>query len=165
MSALPPEFQTWLDYALATMDEHREKLVRTADQSGALTCADIQTAALAELDHLRRKAAMPWVGLLEVWQKELSKKLGRSAEDIVANNLQATDFFDESILIQFEDGTYLKFQRAFYVGEAPDDGAIHRIAVFTEHCGYHEFWIGPGSRIPSRWALMCGRSRGKSGRR
>lgn len=117
MSALPPEFQTWLDYALATMDEHREKSVRTADQNGALTYADIQTAALAELDHLRRKAAMPWVGLLEVWQMELSKKLGRSAEDIVANNLQATDFSDESILIQYEDGTNLKFQRAFFTLE------------------------------------------------
>ena len=74
-------------------------------------------------------------------------KLGRSAEDIVENNLRATDFSDESVLIQYEDDSLLKFERAFYLGETPADGAIHRVAVFTEHCGYHEFWIGPGSRI------------------
>lgn len=90
---------------------------------------------------------MPWVGILENWQKPLSKKLGRSAKDIVEKNLLATDFSDESVRIQFEDGSDLRFQRAFYLGETPDDGAIHRVAIFTEHCGYHEFWIGPGSRI------------------
>lgn len=35
---------------------------------------------------------MPWIGMLEKWQIALSKRLGRSAEDIVENNLLATDF-------------------------------------------------------------------------
>ena len=92
---------------------------------------------------------MPWVGILEFWQKALSKKIDRSAKDILENSLLATDFTDESDHLQFKDGTNLKFQHAFYLGETPDGGTIHRIAVFTEHCGLHEFWIGPGSRISS----------------
>lgn len=143
----PPEFQTWLDYAIATMDLRGAQLGNTFNGNDASTHDDIRTAALNELDYLRRKAAMPWVGILENWQKALSMKLGRSAEDIVENNLRATDFSDESVLIQYEDGSLLKFERAFYLGEAPDDGAIHRVSVFTDHCGYHEFWIGPGCRI------------------
>lgn len=159
MSAPPPEFQTWLDYALTTMDVRGTKSDRNIYENEALTHADIRAAAVKELSDLRRKAAMPWVGILENWQKPLSKKLGRSAKDIVEKNLLATDFSDESVRIQFEDVSDLRFQRAFYLGETPDDGAIHRVAVFTEHCGYHEFWIGPGSRIsasstPSSAALM-----------
>ena len=90
---------------------------------------------------------MPWIGMLENWQIALSKRLGRSAKDIVEANLVATDFSNDSVHVQFEDGTDLTFRRAFYVGETPADGAIHRVAVFTEHCGYHEFWIGPSARI------------------
>lgn len=143
----PPEFQTWLDYAIATMDLRGAQLDNPLNRNDASTYDDIRAAALNELDYLRQKAAMPWVGILENWQKALSMKLGRSAEDIVENNLRATDFSDESVLIQYKDGSLLKFERAFYLGETPADGAIHRVAVFTEHCGYHEFWIGPGSRI------------------
>ena len=147
MSAPPPEFQTWLDYALETMDVRGTKSDRNIHENEVLTCADIRAAAVKELSDLRRKAAMLWVGILENWQKPLSQRLGRSAKDIVEKNLLATDFSDESVRIQFEDGSDLRFQRAFYLGETPDDGAIHRVVVFTEHCGYHEFWIGPGSRI------------------
>jgi hypothetical protein len=73
--------------------------------------------------------------------------LGRSAENIVENNLLATDFSNDSVHVQFKDGTDLTFRHAFYVGETPADGSIHLVAVFTEHCGYHEFWIGLGDRI------------------
>ena len=66
---------------------------------------------------------------------------------ILEGNLLATDFSDLAVHIHFEDGTDLTFRRAFYLGETPADGAIHRVAVFTEHCGYHEFWIGPDDRI------------------
>jgi hypothetical protein len=90
---------------------------------------------------------MRWARMLENWQTALSKRLGRTAEDILENNLLATDFSDDSVRVQFEDGTNLNFRCAFYVGETPDDGAIHWVAVFTEHCGYHEFWIDPASRI------------------
>jgi hypothetical protein len=131
MSTLPPEFKNWLDYALATMD----------------VPVPTQVGALEEVDRLRRKVAMPWVSILENWQKPLAEKLGRSAEDIVENSLLETDFSDESVRIQFADGSDLKFERVFYLGETSSDGSIHRVAVFTEHCGFHEFWIGPGNRI------------------
>lgn len=131
MSAPPTGFQNWLDYALATMD----------------VAAQTRDSASQEVEQLRRKVAMPWVSILENWKKPLAEKLGRSAKDIIENSLLETDFSDESVRIQFEDGSDLKFQRAFYLGETPTDGSIHRIAVFTEHCGFHEFWIGPGSRI------------------
>ncbi len=143
----PTEFQSWLDYALATMDVRGAQLDRIFNENDASTYDDIRAAALKELDYLRRKAAVPWVGVLENWQTALSKRLGRSAEDIVENNLLATDFLNDNVHVQFKDGTDLVFQRAFYVGQTPTDGAIHRVAVFTDHCGYHEFWIGPGDRI------------------
>ncbi len=145
----PTEFQSWLDYALATMDVRGAQLDRIINENDASTYDNIRAAALEELDYLRQKAVMPWVGMLENWQKALSMRLGRTAEDILENSLLATDFSDESVRIQFEDGTDLMFRRAFFVGATPADGAIHRVAVFTEHCGYHEFWIGLGDRISS----------------
>lgn len=77
----------------------------------------------------------------------MKRSIGRSAEDIIENKLLATDFSCDVVQIQFEEGTFLSFRRAFYLGETPVDGAIHRVAVFTEHCGYHEFWIGLDDRI------------------
>ncbi|OYT93529.1 MAG: hypothetical protein CFE43_02010 [Burkholderiales bacterium PBB3] len=108
---------------------------------------DIRAAAQEELDQLRMKSAMPWIRILEDWKTKLSERLGRSEEDIRAANLLATDFSDDGVQIRFEDGTDLTFRRAFYLGETPADGAIHRIVVFAEHCGYHEFWIGPNDRV------------------
>ncbi len=55
----------------------------------------------------------------------------------------ATDFSEDVVHIHSENGTDLTFRQTFYVGETPVDSAIHRVVVFTEHCGYHEFWIGP----------------------
>lgn len=143
----PTDFQSWLDYAVATMDARGAYLDRIFSENDIPSQDDIRAAAQEELDHLKQKAVMPWVGMLENWQISLSKRLGRSAEDIVEDNLLATDFSNDSVHVQFEDGTDLTFRRAFCVGETPADGAIHRVAVFTEHCGYHEFWIGPSDRI------------------
>jgi hypothetical protein len=143
----PTDFQSWLDYAIATMDHRGAYLDRIFSEDDIPSQDDIRAAAQEELDHLKQKAAMPWIGMLENWQMALSKKLGRSAKDIVEGNLLATDFSNDSVHVQFEDGSELTFRRAFYVGETPADGAIHRVAVFTEHCGCHEFWIGPSDRI------------------
>ncbi|WP_092756786.1 hypothetical protein [Rhodoferax sp. OV413] len=145
--APPPDFQSWLDYAIATMDIGGACLEHIFSEDEAPFQDDIRAAAQEELDHLRSKAAMPWIGILENWQMALSKKLGRSAEDVLENNLVATDFSDDGVHVQFQDGSDLTFRRAFYVGATPAEGAIYRVAVFTEHCGYHEFWIGPGDRI------------------
>lgn len=143
----PTDFQSWLDYAIATMDVRGAHLDRIFSEDDIPSQDDIRAAAQEELNHLKRKTVMPWICMLENWQIALSKRLGRSAENIVENNLLATDFSNDSVHVQFEDGTDLTFRRAFYVGETPADGAIHRVAVFTEHCGYHEFWIGPNGRI------------------
>ena len=145
--APPTDFQSWLDYAVATMDARGAYMDRIFSEEGTPSQHDIRSAAQEELDHLRKKAVMPWVGMLEYWQIALSQRLGRSAADIVEDNLLAADFSDGSVHVQFKDGSDLTFRRAFYVGETPADGAIHRVAVFTEQCGYHEFWIGPGDQI------------------
>ena len=151
----PPEFQTWLDYAIATMDARGAYLDRIFGEDDIPLQADIRAAALEELNHLKQKTAMPWIALLENWQAALSKRLNRPAADIVENNLLATDFSNEGVRVRFEDGSDLMFQHAFYVGETPADEAIHRVAVFTEHVGYHEFWIGPDDRIEVVKATHC----------
>lgn len=143
----PTDFQSWLDYAIATMDARGAYLDRIFDKDDVPSQDEIRDAAREEFNHLKRRALMPWIGMLENWQIELSKKLGRSAEDIVECNLLATDFSSDSVHIQFKDGTDLKFRDAFYVSEKTTDEAIHRVAVFTAHCGYHEFMIGPDDRI------------------
>jgi hypothetical protein len=144
----PTAFPSWLDYAVATMDSRGAHLERLFSEKDNIPSQDdIRDAALEELNHLKRKTVMPWIGMLENWHIALSKRLGRSAEDIFEGNLLATDFSNDRVHVQFEDGTDLTFRHAFYVGERPADGAIHRVAVFTEHCGYHEFWLGPNDRI------------------
>ena len=143
----PKEFQSWLDYAVATMDARGAYLDRMFDAEEIPSQERIRTAAQNELDRLRCKAQMPWIGMLENWSQALGKRLGRTVEEILEGNLLATDFSNDSVHIRFEDGSDLTFRRAFYLGNPAPDGAIHRIAVFTEHCGYHEFWIGPDDRV------------------
>jgi hypothetical protein len=147
----PKEFLSWLDYAIETIDARGAYLDRMFDDAEIPSREEVRVAAIEELNHLRRRASMPWFGMLENWRTALSKHLGRSEDAILENSLLATDFSDSSVHIQFEDGSNLIFKRAFYLGggEAPTDGSYlsHRVAVFTEHCGYHEFWIGPDDRI------------------
>lgn len=143
----PPDFQTWLDYAIATMDARGQYLGRIFSQNDIPSPDDIRAAAQKELDHLKAMAHLPGYRMLQNWQEALSKRLERSAEAIIEEGLGAVDFSADSVRVQFEDGSDLTFRRAFYVGEAPADGAVHRVAVFTEHCGYHELWIGPDDLI------------------
>lgn len=150
MSApIPPTgFQSWLDYAIATMDARGAHLDRIFSEKDDIPSPDdIRAAAQDELDHLKAMAHLPGYRMLQNWRDALSKRLGRSAEAIIEDSLGLADFSGDSVHVQFEDGTNLTFRRAFYVGERPADGAIHRVAVFTEHCGYHEFWLGPDDRI------------------
>ncbi len=114
------------------MDARGAYLDRIFSEDDIPSQDDIRAAAQEELNHLKQRAVMPWIGMLENWQHALSKRLGRSAEDIFEGNLLATDFSNDSVHVQFEDGTDLTFRRAFYVGETPADGAIHRVAVFTD---------------------------------
>lgn len=110
---------------------------------------DARTTEQVELDHLRLKAHLPGFRMLDNWQSALSALVGRSCEAIVEGGLLPSDFSDAGVHVQFEDGTDLRFQRAFYAGQTPADGAIHRVAIFSENCGFHEFWIGPNDRIQS----------------
>jgi hypothetical protein len=149
----PNEFQSWLDYAIATMDVRGAYLDRIFEHEEMPSQAEIRDAAQQELDHLRQKSVMPWVRILENWRPALLKRLGRPADDASESSSLVTDFPIEGVRIQFEDGTVLNFRHAFYLGMTQSDmaisseGAIHRVVVFTEHCGYHEFWIGPEDRI------------------
>jgi hypothetical protein len=79
----PTDFQSWLDYAIATMDARGAHLDRIFSEDEIPSQDDIRAAAQGELDHLKQKAVMPWIGMLENWQIALSKRLGRSAENIV----------------------------------------------------------------------------------
>lgn len=53
--------------------------------------------------------------------------------DFTLPYLTAYDFEDEHVTVRFEDGSYLRFEYAFYMYA---DGALE---VYTEHCGYHKF--------------------------
>jgi len=145
---IPPSgFWSWLDYAIATLDArgaYRDHIFSGGDVPSR---DDILAAAQEELNLLKRKTVMPWISMLENWQTALSKRLGRSAVNIVENNLLATDFSNDIVRVQFEDGTDLMFRRAFYLYESSAVGSSRLVAVFTEHCGYHEFWIGSSDRI------------------
>ncbi len=147
----PKGHLSWLDYAVATMDARGVVLDRMFDGPEIPSQEDIQMAAIEELNDLRRRAAMPWIGMLENWRTALSERLGRPADALLEDGLLATDFSDAGVKVSFEDGTDLVFQRAFHLGEAPTtaDGTYvsHRVAVFSEHCGYHEYWLGPNDRI------------------
>lgn len=88
--------------------------------------------------------------LLRRWKRPLSQRIGRSEEAVLEDGLLASDFPESSVHIVFEDGSDLTFRRAFYLGDIDQravDQSICRVAVFSEHVGYHEFWIGPGDRI------------------
>ena len=143
----PPDFQSWLDYAVATLDTRWAYLGRDHGDDNRPSQDDVRTAAQEELDHLKAMAHLPRYRMLQNWRESLSKRLGRSVDVIIEDGLGAADFSGDSVRVQFEDGSELTFRRAFYLGETPADGAVHRVAVFTEHCGYHEFWIGPDDRI------------------
>lgn len=88
--------------------------------------------------------------LIERWKSPLSERLGRSEQSILADGLLASDFPNTSVHIKFEDGSDLTFLHAFYLGEVDSrtvDNTVCRVAVFTAHVGYHEFWIGPQDTI------------------
>lgn len=88
--------------------------------------------------------------LLVSWKLQLSQRVVRSEASILGEGLLVGDFPDSSVRIVFEDGSDLTFRRSFYLGDIDKrtvDKSICRVAVFSEHVGYHEFWIGPEDHI------------------
>lgn len=72
--------------------------------------------------------------LIEKWIEQLSEKLNRPAEEILADGLELGDFRSE-VEIKFQDGSHAVFNYAFFVVNK----ATKTCAIFTEHCGYFEF--------------------------
>ena len=77
----------------------------------------------------KRYLAAEWADLLEAVLK-------RPALDIREHGLKATDFpAGHSLRLEFADGSQAVSKYAiFAVNEQ-----LGKLAVFTEHCGYHEF--------------------------
>ena len=79
---------------------------------------------------------------VERWLPELVAKVGRTEEALRTEGLWCTDFPYEGVRIAFEDGSLVQFQYAFAIEKPDTGGGIMRpVAVFTEHCGYHEFLV------------------------
>lgn len=77
------------------------------------------------------------------WISELSRDLQRRRDTLTTLGLRAYDFGGH-VRIEFEDGSIVDFRHAFFVQKRDEPG---HIAVFTEHCGYHEFWIGQHDQV------------------
>lgn len=69
---------------------------------------------------------------VEKYLEQLSAKTLRNKESLLIEGLFCTDF-KSRVSILHEDGSTCHYKYAFFV----EDEAYY--AVFTEHCGYHEF--------------------------
>jgi hypothetical protein len=82
--------------------------------------------------------------MLHDWVDEVSNRLQRPADQIRERGLRATDFRSGSrVRITFCDGSSVDFRYAF----ACIRPASARVAVFTEHCGYHEFALSEDDQV------------------
>lgn len=84
------------------------------------------------------------------WKVALSSHLGRSASQLIDHGLELTDFPKTGVRITFDDGSLVHFKHAFIVGLENLTGPTvvsGRVAIFSEHCGYHEFWVSPHDHI------------------
>ncbi len=75
--------------------------------------------------------------IIDEWAELLSEKLGKSVEEIKKKGLSAYDFSpSKKVQITYSDKSVCSFNSAFAV----IDKKKRKVAVFTEHCGYHEFY-------------------------
>lgn len=84
------------------------------------------------------------------WKVALSSHLGRSANQLIDHGLEANDFPQTGVRITFDDGSLVHFKHAFIVGleNLTDPKVVSgRVAIFSEHSGYHEFWVSPQDHI------------------
>ncbi len=76
--------------------------------------------------------------LVEKWKELLAKKLGRSIDEIERRGLSATDFsLSQEVVLTIPGELDCRFKHAFCVVDEEE----RRVAVFTEHSGYHEFYL------------------------
>lgn len=81
---------------------------------------------------------------LNRWLPQLAERTGRPVASLKADGLGAGDFLPDGVRIDFDDGSLVHFRWAFWVEDAARPG---KVAVFTEHCGYHEFSLSRDDRI------------------
>lgn len=79
-----------------------------------------------------------WHVVPEEWKPRLRaylyEKYGEERERLSAHDFRC----NESVHLQFEDGSYAWFQFAFVIFDERSEECM----VFTEHCGYHVFPVG-----------------------
>lgn len=82
--------------------------------------------------------------VLTDWAPELTKRLGRSEEEICVRGLSAGDFSpSRAVEIKFVDGSHARFSYAFAIVSKERQA----VAVFTEHCGYLVFPLLPEMQV------------------
>ena len=82
--------------------------------------------------------------VLAEWATDLSLKLGRPVEAIRKEGLSAYDFSpSQNVKINFGDGSFAEFRYAFTCIREKES----QVAIFTEHCGYLEFWLAPEMEV------------------
>lgn len=86
----------------------------------------------------------PPLEVLKDWSTELTVKLGRSQDEIITHGLCADDFSPAcSVEVRDPSGMVVRFSFAFAVIRP----AAKQAAVFTEHCGYVEFYLTEDSIV------------------
>ena len=84
------------------------------------------------------------IDVLRDWATELSARLGRPVEEILANGLTAHDFSsDSSVEVRTDYGVRTRISLAFALIR-PELG---QAAVFSEHSGYVEFDLEPDTVV------------------
>lgn len=73
------------------------------------------------------------VSLIARYAEQISEKLHRPLEEIVAEGLFCGDFSTQ-VEVKFSDGSHALFRYAFFVV----DQKSKTCAIFSEHCGYIE---------------------------
>lgn len=77
------------------------------------------------------------------WAKELAERLSRSEEAIIDNELTALDFPRSQVIIENEGAVTYIYERAFYLLNKEKT----KVAVFSEHAGYHEYHLYDGMTV------------------
>lgn len=142
----PPGFQTW--------SQHIESKVRSMHPWRPLPPGS-QPVVPEELRESARRWAiksdtdqrLKWLKFMEEWWPDLSQRLNRTFEDVLYNRIRQTDYPNESVQIQFSEGSVMVFRNAFCLGTPPSDGCTDDLHVFSKHCGYHNFVVDEKDHI------------------
>jgi hypothetical protein len=82
--------------------------------------------------------------VLSRWLPQLAQKTGRQVAPLKVEGLHSGGFPPGGVRIDFEDGAVVRFRWSFFVTNPARNG---KLAIFTEHCGYHEFSLTSEDRV------------------